>query len=304
MDEAEAYRLFRISAGFVLDQVRVGRWGHDFIDGLIMTAITQANVAPITSDPVLQRRYAAYGDPPPDELRRPISVHATAHSLGLPYETVRRRVMARSRVGAYRVAQDGVIVPGATLVALAHKRLLEQAYERLRALYLRLCAQGLLEEATVSVEPPFDAPPLRLAVRVAGDYLLRYADELRVYIEDLPCAMIWLETFRHNREHWPDHAPAGGDSDLRGARVAQLSSRLGLPAETVRRRVVQLVAQGACEWAGPGLIVSTASLARPECQRMIRRTGIDLVRMYASLGNLGVIAAWRAEDEPHLARAG
>jgi len=301
--EAEASRLFRISAGFVLDQVKVGRWGRDFIDGLIMTAVTQANVAPIMADPVLQQRYAAYADPPPDELRRPISIHATAHSLGLPYETVRRRVVALSRIGVYRITAEGVVVPSSHLFLLGHKGVVEAAYVRLRSLHERLCAQGLLPQPPDSYDDPPDAPPLRLVVRIAGDYMLRYADALTAYIGDPACAMIWLETFRNNREHWPDNAEAGGSAELRGARMAVISSRLGMPAETVRRRVAQLVAMGACEWDRTGLIVPATALETPEFARLAKRVGADLIRMYAALANYGVIAAWQAEGRSEISRA-
>jgi len=305
--QGEAYRLFRISAGFLLDQVRLGRWGMDFIDGLILTAVTQANVAPVMADPLLQRRYATYAAPPPDELRRPISVHATAHSLGLPYETVRRRMTALSRLGVYRFTPDGVVVPGANLLGLGHKRALEGAYSRLRSLYERLRAQGLLAEPPAP-EPPvpdpesWDAPPLRIAARVSAEYLLRFADGLTASLDDLACGVIWLETFRNNREQLDD-ASAGDDAELRGARVSHVSDRLGMPAETVRRRAAQLVAQGACEWTRTGLVVPATALREPNRQRLIRRAGADLTRMYASLGQLGVIAAWQAEDRLTASRA-
>jgi hypothetical protein len=120
-------------------------------------------------------------------------------------------------------------------------------------------------------------------------------DRLTGHVGDLGCAVVWLATFRYNRETWPD-AVACSDSDLRPARLAQISKRLGLPAETVRRRATQLVAQGACAWEPAGLVVSEASLAEPGCRPLIDRSCADLVQMYATLGQFGVIARWRAES--------
>ena len=61
----------RLANGFALDLVKLGGFGRDVVDGLLLAAISQANVAQITRNPELQRRYATLDQPPPDELRRP-----------------------------------------------------------------------------------------------------------------------------------------------------------------------------------------------------------------------------------------
>ena len=69
----------RLSNAFALDLVRLGGFGRDVIDALLLAAISQANVAQITRSPELQRTYATLDHPPPDELRRPVSI--SQHSI-------------------------------------------------------------------------------------------------------------------------------------------------------------------------------------------------------------------------------
>ncbi len=55
-------------------------------------AINQANNAPLTRDPEARARYGGLDALAPDGERRPVSINAVAASLGLPFETVRRRI--------------------------------------------------------------------------------------------------------------------------------------------------------------------------------------------------------------------
>jgi DNA-binding transcriptional regulator YhcF (GntR family) len=56
--------------------------------------------------------YSELEDVPPDHERRPLTVRQVADSLGLPYETVRRRfVEMLDRGVAKRVGREGFIVP-------------------------------------------------------------------------------------------------------------------------------------------------------------------------------------------------
>lgn len=101
----------RLANAFALDLVKLGGFGRDVIDGLLMCAISQANVAQITRSPDLQRTYATLDQPPPDELRRPVSVSAIANSLRIPFETARRRIAGLSDLSIVRTTPKGVIIP-------------------------------------------------------------------------------------------------------------------------------------------------------------------------------------------------
>ena len=73
----------RASVALVLDLVKVCRTGRTLNDGAIALSIIQANIDPIIRDPELQRAYATLDCPPPDDLRRPVSVNSIANALRL-----------------------------------------------------------------------------------------------------------------------------------------------------------------------------------------------------------------------------
>ncbi len=82
----------RLSLIFMLDIVDLSDLGGEPIDPLIISVISSASVAPISHDTRLEHAYATVEAPPPDDVRRPVSISAVARSAGLPFETVRRRI--------------------------------------------------------------------------------------------------------------------------------------------------------------------------------------------------------------------
>ena len=85
--------------------------------GVIMTAIIAANVRHINAHPELSQLYAAENLPPPDALRRPITVRALAREIGIPFETVRRHVAQLITDGRVRQKDDGVFVSSELLLS-------------------------------------------------------------------------------------------------------------------------------------------------------------------------------------------
>jgi hypothetical protein len=101
--------------------------GGDIMLAVIYSAIIQANVQPLNDDPALSARYAGIDAPPPDEVRRPISVHALAASLAMPYETTRRAVERLIAMGKVRrVSRTGVISTADGVNSDENRRALEQ----------------------------------------------------------------------------------------------------------------------------------------------------------------------------------
>ncbi|MBX9942766.1 MAG: hypothetical protein K2Y40_01690 [Reyranella sp.] len=89
-------------------------WHGDLLRGLVFTAIWTANVKH-----VVNTARAAHQTILPDELRRPVSILAIAHSLRLPYETVRRHALALEKSGiCHRIGRQGLVVPES-----AHRKL-------------------------------------------------------------------------------------------------------------------------------------------------------------------------------------
>jgi DNA-binding transcriptional regulator YhcF (GntR family) len=102
----------RLALEFMLKGARIGGWAHggNLNRSLTYFAIQDANVEHLSRDPKLAWTYA--DDYPPDNVRRPISVHALAQTLNFSPETVRRHVLALIEEGACdRIEGQGVIIP-------------------------------------------------------------------------------------------------------------------------------------------------------------------------------------------------
>jgi DNA-binding transcriptional regulator YhcF (GntR family) len=298
----------RLSIGFALDLLKLGGYGRDVVDAVLLAAISQANVAQVTRSPELQRRYATLDAPPPDELRRPVSVNAVANSLGIPFETARRRVAALVEAGIVRSTPRGVVIPSVALVSPLYKTVTRAHYDLIRELYVRLRGLGFLEDLPKPEVPGYDPdnPPIRLVVRLSADYLLRLAEPIALYIGDFVDGVILLTMLRANTEHLPDSEGGTAEDDWspesfvedakrRPIRAAALSARLGVPAETVRRRLARLESQGRCERTQNGYLITSRVMARERLVRFVMDNQSHLQRLYAGLADLGVLAWWEHE---------
>jgi hypothetical protein len=295
--------LGRISVAFILDIVRTGRMDREFLDGLIILAIVQANVTPVLSDQGLQRAYADYDSVPPDAVRRPVSISAVAQSLKLPYETVRRRVAQLADEPGFELTPQGILINGEMLSNPAHRAVVLANYELIRDFYLRLRRLGALAEVAAGAAPsqPGAAPPVRAVVRVSSDYLLRIIDVLTANIGDLVRGLVFLAVIVANTEHFGDEeqgADNGGPASFlpdelrRPVNVATISARLGVPHETVRRHAARLVQDRFCQRSPEGLIVPAHVLARPNFVQLMGENNAHVRRMFASLAKVGVVAEW------------
>lgn len=294
----------RAANDFVLELVRIGRGRRDFTDALILAAVFQANVAPMRGDLRLQQKYATFYAPPPENVRRPVSVSAVAASLSLPFETVRRRVARLTAEGLLDVSRRGVIFSMRALRSSAHRIALEQNFETVRALYLRLKRAGVMDAmglppARTDIADPA-APPLRIAARLSADYVLRMVELLTAGGGDATNGFILMAVVRANTRDVPDRMrgadPEGAglldDALRRPARPADIARELGLSQETTRRRLAQLVASGRCMARDGGVVVPQSVLARPPIAEAMRLNYVNLARMFAGLAELGVLAVW------------
>jgi DNA-binding Lrp family transcriptional regulator len=299
----------RLAIGFALDLVKLGGFGRDVVDGLLMAAISAANVAQITRSPELQRAYATLDQPPPDDLRRPVSISAVANSLRIPFETARRRIGALAELGVVRtVPGKGVIIPQAPLNSPFYRMGAAAHYALVRNLYFRVRALGLLDDLVRPNAPPFDPdhPPVRLVVRLSSDFILRMAEPLALHLGDLVSGLILMDVFAANTQHLPDSEGGSDDQDWsalgfvpdrlrRPVRAATLAERLGIPPETVRRHLARLHKEGRLERIGDGFIVPAAVLARAPVVQYLVDNQSHLHRLYAGLADFGVLAEWERE---------
>jgi hypothetical protein len=140
VSEARLRAATRISTDYVLRSLQLVREvaSDDLLDGIILSALVQANVGHLGPDAP-----GGQGAAPPDELRRPVSVMALAANLGFPYETMRRRIGKLTAAGWCERVPGGVIVPGAVLNGASNKAALRANFANLRRLRKALLAAGI-----------------------------------------------------------------------------------------------------------------------------------------------------------------
>ena len=275
-----------LSLNFVVELAAAGIAGLKPLDSVLVMAINQANIAPLTHDPAARSRYGALDAPAPDAERRPVSVRAVAASMRLPYETARRHVLRLAARGVCAISDEGAVVTEAFMRSEAYLEAARVGHERLFALHLDLRARGLLEPLPESNFPDEREPPIRGAVRLMSDYLLRTAEGVGARTGDLLSTLVLLPVLS---------AAAGAvePDDAAGLRIAAIARRLHLPAETVRRHASGLVDAGLCAFGAAGLILADPSLTEPTWRNLLRDNAIAVQRLFAGLAERGVIDAWR-----------
>jgi DNA-binding IclR family transcriptional regulator len=300
----------RAANAFILDMLVICRGARDFTDALIMTTLTQCNSAPLAGDYELQKRYAAFESPPPASMLRPISINAIATSLGLPFETVRRRTKALIVEGVCEAAPDGVRFREEALVSPEQRRMIDETYATVRTLYRRLRRAGCLELMELPDRPFVSweeaSPPVRIVWRAASDYALRMMEHLLPNVPTLSQGFVLLAVFRANTDELPDAIRGGEgvevedfvpDSFRRPARASDVAALLGMPHETVRRHLAALLEAGRCVRVRDGVVVPARLLARRNVLGAWGPNFRYLARMFAELAEMGVLALWDAEIE-------
>ena len=122
-------------------------------------------------------------------------------------------------------------------------------------------------------------------MRVASEYFLRGVDVLSEVDHDMVSGMIFV-TLWHGQMQARARSPVG---------IRELSRKIGLPYETVRRHARELVSGGQCIEEKGGLAIATAMMRGPQTTAMLRRSYVNAVRM---LRHLTRIEAARFNVEP------
>jgi DNA-binding Lrp family transcriptional regulator len=292
----------RLLVDFLLDIAEISRDGGSILDVLIITQVVEANLADMASDPALQGRYTDLASPPPDALRRPVKVSALAAAVGLPYETVRRRLVRLAELGACAIGPKGVTVPTARLTSPDYARMASARYERTRRLYDELLPAGALSDPAPAQGPGRDEagePPVRLCNRLLSEYFHRTLGLLMRRVGDPVDALILLGVARANMAGQPQEARAAvellPDNARKPARRLAIAAQLGLPAETVRRRLIELERRGYCRTVHGGVLLEAAALLRRQALTLFEEHQANLERFFARLGETGVLAVWNAQ---------
>lgn len=273
-------RLANLSLCFVVDAAAAGMAGLESIDAILVMAVNQANIAPLTRDPDARTRYGALDAPAPDGERRPVSINAVAASLKLPYETVRRRLKKIDGT-ACRLSEAGAIVPEEFLASPAYLASVRGLHERAWAFYREVRAEGLMGELPPSRYPIESGVPVRGAARLIADYLLRATEVFVQRFDDLITALVAMAVICESTAVTPEPMT-----------VTALAKRLGLPMETVRRHVVKLTEAGWFVKSGKGLALTPDMLDRTLWTTLFRENAANVQRLFAGLAERGVVEAW------------
>jgi hypothetical protein len=144
-DTAVGRAAARLGIGYVLRtlQLIAHDGGGDLLTAIVLYGVLAANVGYLDRDPNHPSPYSAIEDVPPDTVRRPVSILGVANSLGLPYETTRRRVSQLIARGHLIRVKGGVIGPGATLRGPIKDREILTNVANLRRLFRALRSGGL-----------------------------------------------------------------------------------------------------------------------------------------------------------------
>jgi hypothetical protein len=210
-----------------------------------------------------------------------VPLSAVAASLGLPRETVRRRVSRLAAQGVCGLTDSGAVVPESFLNSPAYRATAAVAHARLVRFYREVAAAGLMEPLPPSRYPPEPAVPLRSALRVLADYLLRATENVMALTGDLVSGLTFLGVLSGGNELPP---PVSS--------TAALARRMAMPHETVRRHAADLVGRGWCLRLPRGFSIAEEVLARPEVTALFQDNAANVQRLFAQLADRGVVEAW------------
>ncbi|HEX7887120.1 MAG TPA: hypothetical protein VF474_14180 [Phenylobacterium sp.] len=295
-----AWRVAPATISFILEVEAASRNARNLVDGLMLAAILAANVSAINNDPDLQIAYATLADAPPEDLRRPVSISAIAHSMRMPFETVRRRIQAMVRAGVLEVTPKGVLVASGVM---RDPRFVGNAFVRhelLKAFYFEMKALGAAPVGSPGSYPSSRAPPLRLTNRLLFEYMLRAVDALSVAVGDATNGVLLLAMVRRNTDGFESAEVAAWAQDPmnRGlpVRNGKLASELNLSTETLRRYVIALEAKGFCMRGRLGLLATEPPGARPALDRLVLGNLTNVQRLFGRLSQLGALSEWEAPE--------
>lgn len=287
--------LARLSTEFVLrrvNRVRVGVFGGDLILALVFAAVTQANVGHIDEDDALSLRWSGVDAPPPDNLRRPVSGYTVALTLGLPRETIRRKINTLVEMGLLRAVETGYMAPAEAHGDQVMVRETLRDSAAARAHFTAMDRAGAVtpqDAATAATRPHLP----RMISRASNAYCLAVLEELRRLFDGemmvglIFCAIANANARRANAEA---DEPLGPERPAGPITALALAETVGLPRETARRHIKKLEQIGFCEGGRRGLVIPEPVLSRPAVQATFERTEVSTRRFLRQLALAGVMS--------------
>ncbi len=261
------------------------RWQNaldvDRVDTVILQAVISANLAHLPP--------TTAGLDLPNGRRRPASVLAVSASMGLSYETVRKRIRALHQREIIQETGDRYIVPLNSTICGGPGSLAEQDAATLGALLDRMRLQGF-QSLPVN---PCEASSARVA-RLIVDFAVRSLEGFTEQHGSITAGSIWAAIIAANvrgllsNEQLPEgYAEARHplpDAERQPVSLRRVAAEVNLPFETVRRHVATLVQRGSVSISERGVIVPAAALATPQQMARSRLNIGYLRRLFDSLG--------------------
>ncbi len=137
----------------------------------------------------------------------------------------------------------------------------------------------------------YDEVHQRAAIQLGSDYLLRAVGAANRHLGgDLTRGAVFIGVIQANIRLL---APGSDEDGMETAcpkpvSGGALAAMLGIPAETVRRKVKTLIEDGYLVRVNGGLTVPAEVLARPEISRLVRANYLNLRRLFRQLRRVGV----------------
>lgn len=276
---------------FFLNVLRIVCDGRDLLDSLILMTIGQANLSHLDRDPRHQALFADYAHPLDPALLRPISTNAVAATLSQPFETVRRRTVKLRSAASCVMTDRGLIIPPEHLVSARAHAVTFAINQQVRILYANLRELGVLR-ATVSLDR--SPPRPRAVARLAIDYVLRQLEAMSAQISDPTVGILLIHVIRATTDHLDDTFTEFSETEdlvddrlRRPASAAFLADRAGLPRETARRHMAELLERGWIAHAPKsGYHLSREMLRSAPWPKARRDNVANLNRMFDALSSL------------------
>ncbi len=285
---ANARILARPIVSFMVDEIGrlTARYDGDYLMALVELSITQAT--------------RPSGDADADG-KRSISARAIGISLGLSYETCRRKVRGLEAAGVcMRVSANRLAIMPEHLEAPAYEADCADRWRNLRRYLVEFRDIGfdLDQFSYVSPQTPVKAPTLnRTIAALMDDFILRLG-EARIKTEQDTLNSNIISTVsclngdpvRFNRElTWK--YPGGDDHppySLRApASITMIARRLGLSEDIVSRRLNDYVQRGWIRRVRGGFLYDMDAQVTPEAHRSRNLMNLRFLQLVQTLRQLG-----------------
>lgn len=279
----------------------------DPMDAILLATVIQANVEPATTNLDDQVHHSSLLQPPPTEVRRPVSISRLADSMELRFETVRRRVNRLKALGLFVTEPSGIMVPESYFLTPENAAMVKVIDDLAERTYWRLVNIHYFNSAPLP--GPAHCPdqhPYRAVARLFMSYALRMAGEMRAIGGDYINLLLIMQLHQMNTVNLGDARkwdpaedeglPTVADHRRLPATIAALSRESGVPFETTRRRLADLAERGVCQQVEGGYImpagmIQSLGVALSPVNRM------NLTRLYRTCALVGAIDGWESRME-------